>query len=101
MRLTADDYRAAGIKVKEQLRRGADIRDLEAYLEHVARNLADKDEAMERVNKERASALATIDGCAICDSNGFQWRNATGRLVAYDDPEGDTAFRCNHHGPNE
>ena len=100
MRPTADHYRAAGDRVKKQLRRGVDIRDLEAYLEHVAQNLANGDEAMERVNKERASATATIDACAICDSNGFQWRTSTGTVVQYDDPDGDTAIACQHalHG---
>ena len=96
MRLTADDYQAASVKVKEQLDRGIEIRNLAAYLDAVAEKQAARRAAKERSAKDRVKVRAAIEGCTACDTNGLQWRTSNGTLVKHDDPEGETAIVCQH-----
>ena len=34
--------------------------------------------------------------CRLCDNHGLAWFTDTGRLVAHDDPRGNTAYECRH-----
>jgi len=54
---------------------------------------------------EQALTRQRLLRCSWCDLSGLYWREGTyttgGPFVAYDDPRGDTGFRCWHHAEPE
>ncbi len=93
---TPADLTEATTVVAQFLERGKQIANRDAYEYWVAEDLAVKRAIQRRADDETRERRSAIDECELCDVNGYLWRTATGGLVTFDDPQGETAYYCAH-----
>lgn len=95
----SNDLKVATGKAREQVKRGREITDLEAYIHTIAVKEAEKRHQDVERKADAEKHQAVIDACANCDDRGFVWVNSTtGDTVNPTDPDGDTAHYCLHEG---